>query len=172
VPGIGKTTVVRAVARGLRGRTLAGFYTEELRAGRERRGFRAVAFDGWMRDIARADIAGPARVGKYGVDVPAIDALVEHALAEPGAVDIHLVDEIGKMECLSERFVAAMRALLDGATPLVATVALRGGGLIAEVKTRPDVEVWHVTLANREQLPSDVLGWLARGSGARGVTGP
>jgi nucleoside-triphosphatase len=45
-----------------------------------------------------------------------------------------VVDEIGKMECLSERFVASMRRLLAGKVPVVATIARRGGGFIAEVK--------------------------------------
>ncbi|MBI2218916.1 MAG: hypothetical protein HYU51_16645 [Candidatus Rokubacteria bacterium] len=48
------------------------------------------------------------------------------------------VDEIGKMECLSRAFVEAVRALLDTAMPVVATVAARGGGFIEEVKRRRD----------------------------------
>ncbi|MFZ1060598.1 MAG: nucleoside-triphosphatase, partial [Candidatus Rokuibacteriota bacterium] len=39
-PGSGKTTVIRRVAAALSGRRLGGFYTEEIRVGGERRGFR------------------------------------------------------------------------------------------------------------------------------------
>ena len=42
-PGIGKTTVIMRLAERLVDRTLAGFYTEELRLGAQRQGFRAVA---------------------------------------------------------------------------------------------------------------------------------
>jgi len=92
-----------------------------------RRGFRAVTLDGQTRDMARVDFPGPARVGRYGVAIGVVDWLAT-TLSPDAPVDAWLVDEIGKMECLSPRFVTAVRALLDGAPPVVATVALRGGG--------------------------------------------
>jgi nucleoside-triphosphatase len=55
-----------------------------------------------------------------------------------------------------------MRGLLDSGRPLVATVALRGGGFVAEVKGRPDVEIWEVTKANRNEMPAQILRWLER----------
>jgi nucleoside-triphosphatase THEP1 len=72
------------------------------------------------------DFRGPARVGHWGVDVAAIDALTETALARDRHVDIYLVGEIGKMECLSQKFVAAMRMLLDSTKPVIATIAETG----------------------------------------------
>ena len=53
-----------------------------------------------------------------------------------------------------------MRALLDGPVPLVATVALRGAGFIAEVKQRPDVRVVEVTQGNRQDLPGQIAAWV------------
>jgi nucleoside-triphosphatase len=158
-PGVGKTTVLRRLLGALGGWRLAGFYTEELRVAGRRVGFRGVTLAGAARVIAHVDQPGP-RVGAYGVDVPAVDALAEAALAPRPTVDAYVVDEIGRMECHSARFVARMRALLDGATPVVAAIALRGGGLIAEVKARPDVELWTVTPANREALPRAIGTWL------------
>jgi len=158
VPGVGKTTIIRKVAERLHHRRRGGFYTEEIRVRGERRGFRAVTFDGEARDMARIDFRGTRRVGKYGVDVSAVDAVAASALT-PGA-DLYLVDEIGKMECLSVTFVAAMRALLESGAPVVATVARRGTGFIAETKRRRDVELWDVTRGNRDALPARVLEWL------------
>ena len=159
-PGIGKTTVIRKVAAALPGQRLGGFYTEEIRVRGERRGFRLATFDGQERVMAHVEFRGPHRVGKYGVDVSVIDGLAESALALRDEVEIYLVDEIGKMECLSPRFVAAMRGLLDSAKPVVATIAQKGGGFIAEVKERRDVEIWEVTRANRDGMPKEVLAWL------------
>lgn len=158
-PGVGKTTVVRRFLAALDGWRVGGFYTEELRAGGRRVGFRAVTPRGPGPVIAHVDRPGP-RVGAYRVDVAAVDALADTALAPDPRVDAYLVDEIGKMECHSARFVARTRALLDGTTPVVATVALRGGGFVAEVRARPDVELWTVTPANRDALPGTVRGWL------------
>lgn len=159
-PGVGKTTVIRRLAEALAGRRLGGFYTEEIRVHGGRRGFRLVGFDGRERVIAHVDFLGTARVGKYGVDVIAIDQAVETTLALVTSVDVYLVDEIGKMECLSGRFIDAVRRLLDSGRPVVATVARRGSGFIEEVKRRPDALLWTVTPENRSRLPGEALAWL------------
>ena len=87
---------------------------------------------------------------------------MEEALALDDPASLYLVDEIGKMECFSAKFCAAMRGLLDSGCPLVATVALRGGGFIREVKSRHDVEIWEVTRANRDEMPRQIIRWLER----------
>ena len=81
------------------------------------------------------------------------------------ATEVYLVDEIGKMESFSPKFREAFRRLLDSGQPLIATVALRGGGFIAEVKDREDVEIWEVTGRNRDRMPERILQWLDRLSG-------
>jgi len=159
-PGSGKTTVICKVAEGLSGGRVGGFYTEEIRVRGERRGFRLVTFGGADRVMAHVDIRGPHRVGKYGVNVSVVDELVQSALTGEEGADVYLVDEIGKMECLSEKFVTAMRGLLGSRKTVVAAIAQKGGGFIAEVKQRTDVELWRVTRANREELPQQVLAWL------------
>lgn len=160
IPGVGKTTVIRRLSASLAGRRVGGFYTEEIREGGERRGFRLRTFDGEERIIAHADFPKALRVGKYGVDVAALASVVGPALAPDPAVVVYLVDEIGKMECLSPPFVAAIGALLASGQPVVATVARRGGGLIEAVKRRTDVLLWEVTRENRDRLPEDALAWL------------
>jgi nucleoside-triphosphatase len=158
-PGIGKTTVIRRVADGLDAKELRGFYTEEIRQRGERRGFRLMSFDGATRVIAHVDFPKSCRVGKYGVNVQALDDAAPLLHPDPEA-DVYLVDEIGKMECFSERFVAAMRALLSYGTPVVASVGARGDGFIAEVKRRPECELWEVTHANRDDFPARVVAWI------------
>jgi nucleoside-triphosphatase len=162
VPGIGKTTVIRRVAAALRKRRrrIRGFTTEEMRKGRERVGFRIETFDGESAVLAHVSIRSEHRVSRYGVDVALLDTLVGKALALSPRADVYLVDEIGKMECFSERFVAAVEELLDAKRLMVATIALRGGGFIERVKGRPDVELQTLTRSNREQMPSQVLEWI------------
>src|SRR5512134_938001 len=111
VPGIGKTTVIRRVADRLQNREIGGFYTEEIREDSDRRGFRLVGFDGSEGVIAHVDFPKVPRVGKYGVDVEEIDEAADRLSLDPAA-EIYLVDEIGKMECLSDPFVSALQALL------------------------------------------------------------
>jgi nucleoside-triphosphatase len=77
-----------------------------------------------------------------------------------GTVDAFLIDEIGKMECHCPQFVATMRTLLGEPIPVVATIALRRGGFIAEVKQRNDVQVVEVTHGNRMALPAQIAAWI------------
>jgi nucleoside-triphosphatase len=160
VPGAGKTTVIRRVAEHLRGRRLAGFYTQEIREHGIRRGFRLTTFDGQENIMAHVDFAKTYRVGRYGVDLAAIEAAAQASLLPNDATEVYLVDEIGKMECLSPKFVVAMRTLLKAHKSIVATVAEKGVGFIAEVKGRADVELWRVTAANRDSLPARVIARL------------
>jgi nucleoside-triphosphatase len=161
-PGVGKTTLIQKVAASLPGRRLAGFYTEEIRVAGRRTGFRAVTFDGRETIMAHTEFGGPHRVGRYGVDVSAIDAVAQVTLASTRTADVYLVDEIGKMECLSSAFVGAMRQLLALRRPVMASVGQHGGGFIAEVKDWPEAELWEITRSNRNDMPERALAWLAR----------
>lgn len=165
-PGSGKTTVLHKVAEALAPARLCGFYTEESREQGIRRGFRLVSFDGREGVIAHVACRGQPRVGKYGVNVAVLDRLARISLAPREDCALYLVDEIGRMECLAPGFIAAIRTLFQARQPLMATIALKGGGFIEEVKTRGDVELWEVTRANRDRLPAEILAWLD----AQGVT--
>ncbi len=159
-PGIGKTTAIRRVAEGLAGRKIGGFTTEEIREKGQRVGFGLESFDGARAVLAHVGIASAHRVSRYGVDLEALNRFVELTLEPATGADVFLVDEIGKMECLSPRFVAAIERLLDGEIPMVATVAERGAGLIERVKRRQGAVLWTITRANRDEIGGRVLQWL------------
>jgi nucleoside-triphosphatase len=159
LPGCGKTTVVRRLVKLLSARRLAGFYTDEIREHGHRVGFTAVSLGGLSATLAHVDFHGPRRVGRYGVDLESFEAIVEAELnRQPGEVGVFVIDEIGKMECMSPVFVEAVTRILDAPVPVLATIAAKGGGLIAQVKARPDVEIVTVTAANRERLPDELAG--------------
>ena len=75
-------------------------------------------------------------------------------------VDLFVIDEFGKMECFSQEFVFAATQILDSPVPVLATIAARGGGFIAKVKDRTDVELFKVTTANRDELPATLAARL------------
>jgi nucleoside-triphosphatase len=159
-PGCGKTTVLERVVEQLGDLRLAGLLTLERREHGPRVGFEAVGLSGGRAILAHVRIRSHLSVGRYGVEPDRPLPLIEEELARaPGTVDAYLIDEIGKMECHCPQFISAMRPILDGPVPLVATIALRGGGFIAEVKKRPDVQVVEVTQANRQNLPGQIA-WV------------
>jgi nucleoside-triphosphatase len=97
-------------------------------------------------------------VGRYGVELPPFERLLAEEFRQPEIdADLVVIDEIGKMECYSSIFVETVRDLLDGPTPLLATVAQKGTGFIREVKDRTEVELLTVTAANRDRLPEQLV---------------
>jgi nucleoside-triphosphatase len=164
-PGCGKTTVLEGVGELLCDLRVGGFLTLELREHGQRVGFEAVGLGGRRVILAHVRFHSHVSVGRYGVEPGRLMPLIDEELARPpGTVDAYLIDEIGKMECHSPEFIEAMRRLLEGPVSVVATIALRGDGFIAEVKNRPDVQIVEVTHSNREDLPGQIADWVKQRS--------
>ena len=156
-PGCGKTTLVRRIVHDLGDLPMAGFYTEEIREGRDRAGFAIVSLDGRRGVLSHVRFPGPHRVGRYGVDIPGFEAFLDGLVAADPGLRLVVVDEIGKMECLSGRFRSFLRERLDAPVPLFATVALRGTPPIEKVKLRSDVKIITMGTGDREEKFREVL---------------
>jgi nucleoside-triphosphatase len=161
-PACGKTTAIRRLVERLSDLRIAGLYTQENREGGTRIGFEAVGLStNQYVLLAHARSQSRHRVGRYGVELANLAGLVDAELnGADGDADLFVVDEIGKMELLCPQFVEAVPRLLDGPVPLVATVALRGGGLIAEAKARGNVRLVEVTERNSGALPDQLEAWV------------
>ena len=162
-PGCGKTTVLERVAEHLGDLRLAGFLTLELREHGQRVGFEAVGLGGRRVILAHVRFRSLVSVGRYGVEPYRLVPLIKEELVRPpGTVDAFLIDEIGKMECHCPQFIKTVHRILEEPVPLVASIALWGGGFIAEVKNRPDVQVVEVTQGNRQTLPGQIVAWVKK----------
>ncbi|MBO0657167.1 50S ribosome-binding GTPase [Streptomyces triculaminicus] len=168
-PGVGKTTAVRALADGLSDRTVTGFTTREMREGGTRVGFVLDTLDGRHGVLAHVDFPGPPRVGRYGVDLGVMEELALPALravssrwdAGGGLPDpVVLIDELGRMELSCPGFQDTVRSLLEAPVDLVATVHVHRDPFTDALKERDDVEVIHLSQANRDTLPSKLAARL------------
>jgi nucleoside-triphosphatase len=164
-PGVGKTTLIRAVADGL-GDQAGGFYTEEILGPGGRKGFRLVTLDGRQAVMAHVTLRGGGRptVGRYGVDAAAIERVGVAALRRAMAAGrIVVMDEIGKMELFCGPFKEAVLQAVGGPHTVLATVMAKPHPWVDALKALPYVEVWEVTVASRDLLPELVLGWATAG---------
>jgi len=154
-PGVGKTYVIRRTLSLLAGLRAVGFYTTELRGPGGRLGFEAVTLEGSKLTLAHVDFRGFPRVSRYGVDVDGFEREIVPSIgaAVQLSADLIVIDEIGKMECFSMAFRDAVRLAVDGPLPVLGTVAKMGGGFMARVRSRQDVELIEVTLTNRDEIP-------------------
>jgi nucleoside-triphosphatase len=150
-PGTGKTTLLIELADRLSDMHPVGFYTQEIREAGTRMGFEIVGLDGRRGVLAHVRIRSPPRVAKYGVDVSGFEAFLA-GLEIPPESSLVILDEIGKMECLSAGFRQRVQELLDGKPILLATIALRGDAFIESLKHREDVQIYVLTRETRDSL--------------------
>jgi len=157
VPGIGKTTIIKKLADALNDLHPAGFYTLEIREGGVRKGFELVSLEGRKGILSHERIRSTHRVGKYGVDVKEFDVFLSYIPFFSEETGLIVIDEIGKMESLSNKFTALVREILGSEKPVIATIALKGGGIISEIKKRSDVQVFEISRENRDELTPEIL---------------
>ena len=161
LPGVGKTTLIRSLLHEIRNLNPVGFYTAEIREKGIRKGFSLISVTGEKSILASEDIPSRFRVGKYGVDLVNFENFIGNIPFRDPANNLIVIDEIGKMECLSKLFTDLVIELLSSKKLVVATVAFKGTGLIAQVKSRPDIELIEITTDNRNDLLPGILSRIA-----------
>lgn len=162
-PGVGKTTLITEIAARLRELHPVGFFTEEIREGGGRRGFSLVSLEGGRSVLSHVDCESPLTVGKYRVNLAAFEAFLDSIFPPGLGAGVLIIDEIGKMECISGKFRELITELLDSDKPVIATIAKRGDAFIEGIKRRHDVVVYELTRSNRETMADVLLGSFREG---------
>jgi len=161
-PGVGKTTIIKRVVDMLGGEA-GGFYTEEIRQGGRRLGFKIITLEGEEGILAHVDIRGTPRVSKYGVSLKDLDGVGVAALrrAIEGRRYV-VVDEIGKMELYSQEFRRAVVEALESERVVLGTVMAGPHPWVDTLKARPQVTVLVVTGGNRKDMAQRILDMLGK----------
>jgi len=157
LPGIGKTTLIKQLVYELSRYSPRGFYTEEIRYKGERKGFQLVSLDGRKSILAHVFIDSPYQIGKYRVDVTAFDLFLDSLSLPDSEEGIIVIDEIGKMECLSVKFVRTIQELLDSKNIVIAAIAHTDGGIKGKIKEREDVRLFRMNLENRDSIKGEIM---------------
>ncbi len=146
------------IVASLPGEKITGFFTREIREDNARKGFAWKRLDGAAGTLAHVGIKSRFKVGKYGVDVAGFEEAVVPILgAEQSDAELFVIDEIGKMECFSKKFVSAVCSLFASDKSVLATVAQKGAGLISQVKNYPGTKLFTLTRENRDKTTDEIL---------------
>lgn len=160
-PGTGKTALIKEALARTKPRC-GGFYTEEIRVGGVREGFKIVTTDGQEAILAHVNLSSPHRVSKYRVDIEALNRVgvsAVHRAVKEGALVV--IDEIGKMELLSPQFGEVVMEAINAGKNILGTITLNPHPLAEQIKRHPAVETLFLTRENRQQTLQEVLSWLA-----------
>ena len=165
---MGKTALIKeaiALLRAKRGNLKAsGFYTEEIRSGGVRQGFRIVTLDGQEAILAHVNISGPYQVSKYKVDIDSLNKVGVFALRQAlKESDLIVIDEIGKMELFSPQFREVISQAINSARKVLGTIMLKPHPFADKIKHHPEVKTLVVTRANHGEVLREVLSWLEEG---------
>ena len=160
MPSVGKTQTLIKIIESLEanGYTVEGMITTPLIEKKKRVGFHVVDWQTREKEVfAHIDFDSKEKVGKYGVDIKALENVgipaVEKAILDE-EVSIIIIDEIGKMEMLSERFCEVVIEALDSDKPIMVTLHKKSRTpLLQDVRRRDDIRILEVTEVNRNLLP-------------------
>ncbi len=166
-PGIGKTTLIKAVIKEV-GDRAGGFYSEEILGPGGRKGVRLVTLDGQWGVMAHADFKSKSNFGRFGVETHIIDRLgagaINAALADKPIV---VIDAIDKITMFSSQFQSATVKAVGGSRIVLATAMSDNHPWLMALMAFPGVTVWEITKKNRTALVKQVLEWLSQATAAR-----
>jgi nucleoside-triphosphatase len=159
-PGTGKTSLIKQSLAEV-SVTAGGFYTEEIRSQGIREGFKLITLDGHSTTLAHVKIQSRYRVGKYGVDIDALDKVGVSSLQQASQqCELIVVDEIGKRELFSASFRETVLEIIDSGQWLLGTIMFNSNKWADAIKRRPEVSVAPVTGANNQQVLAGLRHWL------------
>ena len=160
MPSVGKTQTLLKIIGSLEksGYTVEGMITKPIIKKKKRVGFYVVDWQTNEKEVfAHIDFETKEKVGKYGVAIEALEKIgvpaIEKAINND-KIDIIIIDEIGKMEMLSEKFCEIVIEALDSDKPIMVTLHKKSRTpLLQDVRRRDDIRILEVTPVNRNLLP-------------------
>jgi len=160
MPSVGKTDTLLKIIKSLEdhGYVVGGMITEPIFKKKEQVGFYVTNWITREQEVfAHVDFEAKEKVGKFGVDTAALENVgvpaIEKAITDEN-VNIIVIDEIGKMEMLSEKFCEMVIEALDSDKPIIVTLHKKSRTpLLQDVRRRDDIRILEVTPVNRNLLP-------------------
>lgn len=160
MPGVGKTQTLIKIIKSLEkhGYNVEGMITDPILEDEKRIGFSVKNWKTGEHGVfAHKDFDYKDKIGEYGVDTKVLEKIgvsaIEHAINDD-EVDIIIIDEVGKMEMLSEAFCEAVTDALDSDKPIMVTLHKKSRTpLLQDVRRRDDMRILEVTPVNRNLFP-------------------
>jgi nucleoside-triphosphatase len=157
-PGCGKSTLIKTLLEEIAGKKVSGIITPEIRANRERQGFKIIDLASGKEEIlASANIEHGPGVSRYKVNLEGIDIIMGKFLESYEDSEYVVIDEIGMMELYSKKFREIIEMVISSNKIVIATLSKR---FLREHKSKG--EVFYLTRDNFNEIYLKVLSRLTR----------
>lgn len=164
-PGIGKTTIIKKLVDLFKDKVI-GFWTEEFRDSKtgKRLGFKVITTDGKTTTLASKSLSSPFKVGSYGVNIEDFEEVVipllEKAIKRKNKIII--IDEIGKMELFSEKFINSVKKIVFSKEfNIIATIPLKDvHPVVGSIRKLKEGNLIEITVENRDRIPDYIYNLL------------
>jgi len=161
LPSVGKTTLIKKITENYKDFVI-GFWTEEIRdKNKNRVGFRIKTTLNTEAIFASIDHNSKYVVGKYKVDIVTFEklALPVLKLALNTENKITIIDEIGKMELFSNKFIQILEKMFSiNYKPIIATLPCK---LVHPIQKKiiqeNNVKIFNLTFQNRDLLTKEIF---------------
>lgn len=159
-PRSGKTTLVKKILSSLPSISYGGFFTEEIKENGQRIGFKLVTTFGEQGILAHQNYKSPHRISKYGVNLTDLENVGINSLYRAfHEKDLIVIDEIGKMELLSNKFKKTIQEIFNQAhkQAIIATIPVSDIPFLNELKSRTDVIIFDTNKQKIEAIAKSCL---------------
>jgi nucleoside-triphosphatase len=162
MPGAGKTQSLVKTIELLEqdNKIVGGMITEPVVEGTRRVGFYVM---NWLtkekKIFAHITFKSKIVIGRFGVNIGVLEEVGVAALEQASRdADIIVIDEIGKMEVESEKFVVCVKRVLEVNKPMILTLHKKSRNpLLQDIRRRDDIRILEVTPINKGLLPYKIL---------------
>ena len=164
-PRCGKTTLVSEISSELQsmGYKMCGFITTEVKSGKYRIGFRArdliTKKECWLARKGGKDTKN--MVGRYNVYIEQFNRLLDESFKSftlNKSADLCIIDEIGKMELFSEKFISIVSDLFSSNLSVLATIGLKLKHPIKEqLLDLKNVKLYSLNSQNFNEIKTQIL---------------
>ncbi len=159
-PGIGKTTTIIKASAIFSNKYFQGFYTQEVKLNNKRIGFDIINFNNDKAILARKNIHTPYQVGNYNIDIISFEKIAIPALIPRIETKLFIIDEIGKMECFSIKFINYLINIFNSNYPIIATIPIYPLPIINKIISNYKVEIIELNLKNRNEIPLKLVNFI------------
>ena len=150
-PGSGKTTLLLEIMKNLKdkGFKIGGIMCPEVREKGRRVGFKIINVASGEEGILATknfSLQGP-RIGRYIVNISDLEGVGVKAIRDAleGEEDLIVIDEIGVMELLSEKFQKIVKEALDSEKPVLGIIHQKSNHrLLRHIRGRGDTKIYQL----------------------------